>query len=48
MYVFFFCLHVSESAELVGQHLTLERWIQIMSSRIRGLRGAWETGESQN
>uniref|UniRef100_A0A672T280 E3 ubiquitin-protein ligase n=1 Tax=Sinocyclocheilus grahami TaxID=75366 RepID=A0A672T280_SINGR len=32
-----------ESAELVGQHLTLERWIQIMSSRIRGLRGTWET-----
>uniref|UniRef100_A0A8C2DRB6 E3 ubiquitin-protein ligase n=1 Tax=Cyprinus carpio TaxID=7962 RepID=A0A8C2DRB6_CYPCA len=28
-----------ESAELVGQHLTLERWVQIMSSRIRGLRG---------
>uniref|UniRef100_A0A8C2HB39 E3 ubiquitin-protein ligase n=1 Tax=Cyprinus carpio TaxID=7962 RepID=A0A8C2HB39_CYPCA len=26
-------------AELVGQHLTLERWVQIMSSRIRGLRG---------
>ncbi|XP_016431806.1 E3 ubiquitin-protein ligase UBR1-like [Sinocyclocheilus rhinocerous] len=32
-----------ESAELVGQHLTLERWIQILSSRIRGLRGTWET-----
>uniref|UniRef100_A0A8C1EI00 E3 ubiquitin-protein ligase n=1 Tax=Cyprinus carpio carpio TaxID=630221 RepID=A0A8C1EI00_CYPCA len=25
-----------ESAEIVGQHLTLERWIQIMSCRIRG------------
>ncbi|RXN10461.1 E3 ubiquitin- ligase UBR1 [Labeo rohita] len=32
-----------ESAELVGQHLTLERWIQIMCSRIKGLRGTWET-----
>uniref|UniRef100_A0A8C2DQF1 E3 ubiquitin-protein ligase n=1 Tax=Cyprinus carpio TaxID=7962 RepID=A0A8C2DQF1_CYPCA len=31
-----------ESAELVGQHLTLERWVQIMSSRIRGLRAAEE------
>uniref|UniRef100_A0A8C2B7V1 E3 ubiquitin-protein ligase n=1 Tax=Cyprinus carpio TaxID=7962 RepID=A0A8C2B7V1_CYPCA len=35
-----------ESAEIVGQHLTLERWIQIMSCRIRGLRGTWETGEN--
>ncbi|XP_051723621.1 E3 ubiquitin-protein ligase UBR1 [Ctenopharyngodon idella] len=31
-----------ESAELVGQHLTLERWVQIISSRIRGLRATWE------
>ncbi|XP_052436368.1 E3 ubiquitin-protein ligase UBR1 isoform X3 [Carassius gibelio] len=35
-----------ESAELVGQHLTLERWIQIMSSRIRGLRGTWQTDKN--
>ncbi|XP_056332671.1 E3 ubiquitin-protein ligase UBR1 [Danio aesculapii] len=30
-----------ESAQLVGQHLTLMRWIQIMSSRIRGLQARW-------
>uniref|UniRef100_A0A6Q2YIS5 E3 ubiquitin-protein ligase n=1 Tax=Esox lucius TaxID=8010 RepID=A0A6Q2YIS5_ESOLU len=27
-----------ENAELVGQHLTLPRWIQILSARIRGLK----------
>uniref|UniRef100_A0A671N0Y4 E3 ubiquitin-protein ligase n=1 Tax=Sinocyclocheilus anshuiensis TaxID=1608454 RepID=A0A671N0Y4_9TELE len=31
-----------ESAELVGQHLTLECWIQILSSRIRGEEAAEE------
>ncbi|XP_051578839.1 E3 ubiquitin-protein ligase UBR1 isoform X1 [Myxocyprinus asiaticus] len=36
-----------ESAELVGQHLTLARWIQIVFSRIKGLRAAQEP-ESNN
>ncbi|XP_056623407.1 E3 ubiquitin-protein ligase UBR1 isoform X2 [Triplophysa dalaica] len=31
-----------DSAELVGQHLTLSRWIQILISRIRGLKPARE------
>uniref|UniRef100_A0A4W4H9P8 E3 ubiquitin-protein ligase n=1 Tax=Electrophorus electricus TaxID=8005 RepID=A0A4W4H9P8_ELEEL len=34
-----------ESAELVGQLLTLPRWIQIVLARIRGLRAAHEAGE---
>lgn len=28
----------SENAELIGQHLTLRRWIQIISARIKGLK----------
>ncbi len=28
----------SENAEIIGQHLTLPRWIQILSARIKGLK----------
>lgn len=28
----------SENAEIIGQHLTLPRWIQIISARIKGLK----------
>lgn len=28
----------SENAEIIGQHLTLRRWIQIISARIKGLK----------
>ncbi|XP_026856016.2 E3 ubiquitin-protein ligase UBR1 isoform X2 [Electrophorus electricus] len=35
-----------ESAELVGQLLTLPRWIQIVLARIRGLRAAHEADSS--
>lgn len=28
----------SENAEIIGQHLTLPRWIQILCARIKGLK----------
>lgn len=28
----------SENAEIIGQHLTLPRWIQILSARLKGLK----------
>ncbi|KAF7658034.1 hypothetical protein LDENG_00018910 [Lucifuga dentata] len=31
-----------ENAEIVGQHLTLPRWIQIISARIKGLKSVTE------
>uniref|UniRef100_A0A3Q3QD62 E3 ubiquitin-protein ligase n=1 Tax=Monopterus albus TaxID=43700 RepID=A0A3Q3QD62_MONAL len=39
-----------ENAEIIGQHLTLPRWIQVLSARIKGLNGDGDTelcGESQ-
>lgn len=36
---------ISESAEFVGQVLTLPRWMQIVLARIKGLRAAQEVGE---
>uniref|UniRef100_A0A671W5G1 E3 ubiquitin-protein ligase n=1 Tax=Sparus aurata TaxID=8175 RepID=A0A671W5G1_SPAAU len=33
------CVNVcSENAEIIGQHLTLPRWIQILSARVKGLK----------
>ncbi|TRY57802.1 hypothetical protein DNTS_027640, partial [Danionella cerebrum] len=36
------CSLNNDSAEVVGQHLTLENWIHVICSRIRGLRRTWE------
>ncbi|XP_073725595.1 E3 ubiquitin-protein ligase UBR1 [Misgurnus anguillicaudatus] len=36
-----------ESAELVGQHLTLARWIHVVLSRIRGLKATREAGSNR-
>lgn len=39
----------SENAEIIGQHLTLPRWIQILSARLKGLKSLSQgTGESFN
>uniref|UniRef100_A0A8D3CR77 E3 ubiquitin-protein ligase n=1 Tax=Scophthalmus maximus TaxID=52904 RepID=A0A8D3CR77_SCOMX len=37
---YFICLFpaCSENAEIIGQHLTMPRWIQIISARIKGLK----------
>ncbi|KAM6961047.1 E3 ubiquitin-protein ligase UBR1 [Aplochiton taeniatus] len=37
-----------ESAELVGQLLTLPRWIQIISARLRGLKSVSQTAEGSS
>uniref|UniRef100_H3DJ15 E3 ubiquitin-protein ligase n=1 Tax=Tetraodon nigroviridis TaxID=99883 RepID=H3DJ15_TETNG len=34
-----------ENAELIGQHLTLRRWIQIISARIKGLKSVSQDNE---
>lgn len=39
----------SENAEIIGQHLTLPRWIQILSARLRGLKSLSQgAGKSRN
>ncbi|KAM3871508.1 E3 ubiquitin-protein ligase UBR1 [Diretmus argenteus] len=37
-----------ENAEIVGQHLTLPRWIQILSARIKGLKSVGQDPESNS
>uniref|UniRef100_A0A8C2ZA80 E3 ubiquitin-protein ligase n=1 Tax=Cyclopterus lumpus TaxID=8103 RepID=A0A8C2ZA80_CYCLU len=37
----------SENAEIIGQHLTLPRWIQIISARIKGLKSVAQDNEGQ-
>ncbi|KAM4624786.1 E3 ubiquitin-protein ligase UBR1 [Polymixia lowei] len=37
-----------ENAEIVGQHLTLPRWIQILSARIKGLKSVTQDSESSS
>uniref|UniRef100_UPI003AAB0406 E3 ubiquitin-protein ligase UBR1 isoform X1 n=1 Tax=Centroberyx gerrardi TaxID=166262 RepID=UPI003AAB0406 len=37
-----------ENAEIVGQHLTLPRWIQILSARIKGLKSVTQDTESNS
>ncbi|XP_010765338.1 E3 ubiquitin-protein ligase UBR1 [Notothenia coriiceps] len=34
-----------ENAEIIGQHLTLPRWIQILSARIKGLKSVAQDNE---
>uniref|UniRef100_A0AAQ5ZUV9 E3 ubiquitin-protein ligase n=1 Tax=Amphiprion ocellaris TaxID=80972 RepID=A0AAQ5ZUV9_AMPOC len=36
-----------ENAEIIGQHLTLPRWIQILSARIKGLKSVTQDNEGQ-
>uniref|UniRef100_A0A8C4ELH8 E3 ubiquitin-protein ligase n=1 Tax=Dicentrarchus labrax TaxID=13489 RepID=A0A8C4ELH8_DICLA len=36
-----------ENAEIIGQHLTLPRWIQIISVRIKGLKSVTQDNEGQ-
>uniref|UniRef100_A0A8C9Z2J9 E3 ubiquitin-protein ligase n=1 Tax=Sander lucioperca TaxID=283035 RepID=A0A8C9Z2J9_SANLU len=38
----------SENAEIIGQHLTLPRWIQIISARIKGLKSVTQDNEGQS
>uniref|UniRef100_A0A7N8X0Y5 E3 ubiquitin-protein ligase n=1 Tax=Mastacembelus armatus TaxID=205130 RepID=A0A7N8X0Y5_9TELE len=35
-----------ENAEIIGQHLTLPRWIQILSARIKGLKSVTQDNDS--
>ncbi|XP_058471362.1 E3 ubiquitin-protein ligase UBR1 isoform X1 [Solea solea] len=35
-----------ENAEIIGQHLTMPRWIQILSARIRGLKSVTQDNDS--
>ncbi|XP_034051112.1 E3 ubiquitin-protein ligase UBR1 isoform X2 [Thalassophryne amazonica] len=37
-----------ESAEIIGQHLTLPRWIQVISARVKGLKSASQDTESSS
>lgn len=43
------CPVCSENAELVGQLLTLPRWVQIISARIKGLKSVTQrTGKNKH
>uniref|UniRef100_A0A4W6F7L3 E3 ubiquitin-protein ligase n=1 Tax=Lates calcarifer TaxID=8187 RepID=A0A4W6F7L3_LATCA len=35
-----------ENAEIIGQHLTMPRWIQILSARIKGLKSVTQDNDS--
>ncbi|XP_023141647.2 E3 ubiquitin-protein ligase UBR1 [Amphiprion ocellaris] len=37
-----------ENAEIIGQHLTLPRWIQILSARIKGLKSVTQDNEGSS
>lgn len=41
-------LSVSESAQMVGQHLTFQRWIQIILARIKGLTVTTQEAEKSS
>uniref|UniRef100_A0A3B5LLQ0 E3 ubiquitin-protein ligase n=1 Tax=Xiphophorus couchianus TaxID=32473 RepID=A0A3B5LLQ0_9TELE len=39
-------LTFNENAEIIGQHLTLPRWIQVLAARIRGLKSVMQDNGS--
>lgn len=38
MYILGFVCVYSENAEIIGQHLSLARWIHVLEARIKGLK----------